>query len=90
MCTLCLVQCLVSFRMRLTYCRYLYGVSFLPSLSRSRAAAVMRWACHSWSWCGRLVSSAPTWGSGSWASGVLGRCRVASSSLVVQMSWTSC
>ena len=34
--------------MRLTYRRDLCGVSFLPYLSRSWAAAAMRWACHSW------------------------------------------
>ena len=41
----------VSSRMRLTYRRDLYGVSFLPYLSRSSAASAMRWASHSWSWC---------------------------------------
>ena len=34
----------VSSRMRLTYHRDLYGVSFLSYLSRSWAAATMRWA----------------------------------------------
>ena len=80
----------VSSRMRLTYRRDLYGVSFLPYLSRSWAAAAMRWACHSWSWWRRVVRSARRWASRSRASGVLGRSRVASSPFVVQMSWTSC
>ena len=80
----------VSSRMRLTYRRDLYGVSFLPYLSRPWAAAAMRSACHSWSWWRRVVRSAQRWASRSRASGVLGRSRVASSSFVVQMSWTSC
>ena len=80
----------VSSGMRLTYRRDLYGVSFLPYLSRSWAAAAMRWACHSWSWCRRMVRSAQRWAFRSCASVVLGRSREASSSFVVQMSWTSC
>ena len=79
----------VSSRMRLTYRRDLYGVWFLPYFSRSWAAAAMRWACHSWSWWWRVVSSARRLASWSRASGVLGRSRVASSYFVVQMSWTS-
>ena len=77
----------VSSRMRLTYRRDLYGVSFLPYLSRSWAAAAMRWACHSWSWWRQVVRSARRWASRSRASGVLGRSRVASSSFVVQCAF---
>ena len=80
----------VSSRMRLTYRRDLYGVSFLPYLSRSLAAAAMRWACYSWSLWQRVVRSARRWVFRSRASGVLERSRVASSSFVVQMSWRSC
>ena len=85
-----MVRSPVSSRMRLTYRRDLYGVSFLPYLSRSWAAAAMRWACHSWSWWRWVVRSARRWVSQSRASGVPGRSRVASSSFVVQMSGTSC
>ena len=75
---------------RLTYRRDLYGVLFLPYFSRSWAAAAMRWACHSWNWWRRVVRSVRRWAFWSRAPGVLGRSRVASSSFVVQMSWTSC
>ena len=61
------------------YRRDLYGVSFLPYLSRSWAAAAMRWACHSWSWWRLVARSARRWASRSHASSVLGRSRVASS-----------
>ena len=37
----------VSASMQLTYRRHLYGVSFMPHLSRSWAVAAMRWGYHS-------------------------------------------
>ena len=45
-----MVRSPVSSRIRLAYCRNLYGMSFLPYLSRSWAVAAMQWACNSWSW----------------------------------------
>ena len=84
-----MVRSPVSSKMRLTYDRDLYGLSFLPYLSRSWAAAAMRWACHSWIRWWRVARNARRWAFWSRASGVWGHSRVANSSFVVQMSPTS-